>query len=137
MDSKIGKMNFIVKDLMISVLPAKFNPSDVESCGACTSDSAGPPCSGACPGTRDPIPDPFAKIQEMVSLEGNPVVLADLKQQLHKQLAAVESRTEVVHKAMRPASEADVSMLKARLSSALDELNVSVSGASLNQEQKS
>jgi hypothetical protein len=114
-------MNFIVKDLMISVLPKSFDLGEVAGCGACTGDSSGPPCSGICPGTRNPI----TAIREEIWLAENPVQLFLLKQQLQEQLMAVEQRTIAIAKKTQPLSTSDVSMLKDRLGAALQSLEAS------------
>jgi hypothetical protein len=112
-------MHFVVKDLLISVLPEKIDLGKFASCGACTSDSSGPPCSGACPGSRDPI----TAIKETIFLADNPVTLAYLRQQLQEQLAVVEKRTLDMAKTAKPLSGADVTMLRAHLGTALQELD--------------
>ncbi|KAA9107943.1 hypothetical protein [Microbacterium rhizomatis] len=111
-------MEFIVKDLMISVLP-QFDPRDASSCGACSADSSGPPCTGICPGSKDP----FEGHYEGIRLEDNPRVLAALKQQLHAHIAAVEARESALYKQLAPSTPADVRALRAHLTAALDALD--------------
>lgn len=109
-------MQFVVKDLLISVLPVNF---DIGRFGTCQQDSEGPPCSGVCPGSKDPI----TAIKELIILADNPVSLANLKLQLHEQLAMVEHRVDKMAKSAKPLSNADVSMLQSHLGSALKELD--------------
>src|SRR5688572_23669105 len=105
-------MNFLVKDLMISVLPDSFDPGKLAgSCGACTGNSEGPPCTGVCPGTRDPLPG----MLEQIAIEGNPAVLAFLKLRLKEHINAIEAREAAVREAMRPRTEADIAALKTKL----------------------
>jgi hypothetical protein len=106
---------------MISVLPKSFDLGEVAGCGACTGDSSGPPCSGICPGTRNPI----TAIREEIWLAENPVQLFLLKQQLQEQLVAVEQRTIAIAKKTQPLSPSDVATLKDRLSAALQSLETS------------
>ena len=119
-------MNFIVKDLMISVLPKSFDLGEVAGCRDCTGDTMGPPCSGICPGTRNPV----TAIREEIWLSESPVQLFLLKQQLQEQLVAVEQRTMVIAKKTQPLSTSDASMLKDRLSAALQTLESSSTTAS-------
>lgn len=113
-------MEYIVKDLMISVLPlrkSELNIGDINSCGACSVDSSGPPCT--CGGTKALWQ---YYLDQLVNPAG-PSALATLKQQLREALAAVEAREKVVHQAMRPSSAAEVDILKSHLSAAIEELN--------------
>ena len=112
-------MSFIVKDLMISVLPKIVDAGELAgSCGACSSDSAGPPCSGICPGSRNP----FEGLLEHIAIEGNPSALAILKQQMKEHINAIDKREKVVMSSMHPKSAADRKMLQEKLTDALKEL---------------
>ena len=109
--------NFFVKDLMISVF--RDDLSEVASCGACTSDSSGPPCSTICPGTKDPLPD----LTEGIRLEVNPVVLAALHKQLETQLHAVKAQQHEVMRQLQPNSDEERALLRAHLTEALRSLD--------------
>lgn len=110
-------MEFIVKDLMISVLPLRGGRfSDALSCGACTSDSIAPgPCGRGSGG-------PIERFIDLVVNPASPLALATLKQQLRESLAAVEAREKVLHQSMRPTSAAEISILQTHLTAALEEL---------------
>jgi hypothetical protein len=117
-------MDFIVKDLMISVLPLRgVRIGDVASCGACTSDSIPPgPCGRTMGGWEDFIKQAI----------NPPVALAALKQQLKETLAAVEAREKAIHESMRPTSAAEISVLQSHLAAALEELKAK--GAALQSD---
>ena len=111
-------MDFIVKDLMISVMPLRGYRLGgfAAACGACTSDSTAPgPCGRGSGG-------PMENYLDYVINPASPMVLAALKQQLRETLAAVEAREKVVLQSMRPTSAAEISMLQSHLTAALDEL---------------
>jgi hypothetical protein len=110
-------MEFIVKDLMISVLPLRgVRLGDVASCGACTSDSTAPgPCGKGSGG-------PIENWLDYVISPATPAGLAALKQQLREALASVEAREKVVHESMRPTSAAEISILQTHLTAALEDL---------------
>jgi hypothetical protein len=117
-------MDFIVKDLMISVLPLRPSPTiaGLAGCDAgCTAKSDCGTCTGMtrCPGgCTGGTPHP-TDLYEQVS---NPAALALLKQQLQETLAAVEARERVVHEAMQPRSATEVEILRVHLEAALEEL---------------
>lgn len=111
--------NYFVKDLMISVF--RDDLSEVSSCGACTSDSSGPPCSTICPGTRDPLP----ALTEGIRLEVNPVVLAALHKELQAQLKAVKQQQAEVMQKLQPATHAEREVLRQQLTEALQALDAS------------
>src|SRR6476469_7393823 len=102
--------NFIVKDLMIRVLPV--NPSVLPAgCDAgCTHCSDCTNCLLETPGGHwwDSIFDPMD--------------LAQLKQQLREVLAVVEAREKLVHESMRPTSATEIDTLRTQLRAALKEL---------------
>jgi hypothetical protein len=114
-------MEYIVKDLMISVLPLRkgdMGLGDVNACGACTVDSSGPPCT--CGGTKAL----WQYYLDQAVNPAGPAALATLKLQLRETLAAVEAREKAMHESMRPSSAAEVDILRAHLSAAIDELKV-------------
>src|SRR4029077_12779803 len=96
-------MKFIVKDLMISVLPLRPSGSGGfpgGGCGDCT------PCSNDC--TRCSISHRF---EDWLS-DPDPNRLAALKQQLRGTLAAVEAREKALYDEMRPRTVAEVENLQ-------------------------
>jgi hypothetical protein len=110
-------MKFVVKDLMISVLPLRGQGPFAGGCecshcsGACTNPCAS---AGAC-GSQ-------TKGFDWVSQVFDPPYLADLKQQLKDALVLVEAREKAVLESMRPQSAAEVELLRAHLTEALEEL---------------
>jgi hypothetical protein len=117
-------MEFVVKDLMISVLPLRASAAiaarpEAESdptCGTCTGCTG---ISGGCGavGTRNPL-----DFREALILPVGPAVLATLKQQLREALAMVEAREAVVHRSMQPKSAAEIEVLQTHLTAALESL---------------
>jgi hypothetical protein len=119
-------MDFIVKDLMISVLPfrrsaggagdigPRANSCDAGAtgCGTCTGMTT---CPGGCTGGTPHPADWWAQVV-------NPITLSALKQQLRETLAAVEAREAVIHESMRPSSATELQMLQTHLESALEEV---------------
>jgi hypothetical protein len=113
--SPIISMQYIVKDLMISVLPLR--PGDASKpdclCTGCTG------CTGNTNQTKAPAcPGDF----DLYAQVSNPGQLALLKQQLREALAAVEAREKVVLESLKPQSSAEVELLQAHLTAALEEL---------------
>lgn len=108
---------FFVKDLMISVFSDDL--SEIASCGACTSDSSGPPCSTVCPGTKDPLP----ALTDGIRLEVNPVVLGALQQELESQLEAVKAQRLEVMRQLEPTSDEERDLLRRQLERALRSLD--------------
>jgi hypothetical protein len=104
--------NFFVKDLMISVF--RDDLSEIASCGACTSDSSGPPCSTVCPGTKDPLPD----LTDGIRLEVNPVVLAALQKELEIQLHAVREQQQAVMRQLQPTNDEERALVRQQLTEA-------------------
>lgn len=110
-------MDFMIKDLVLSLNP-RLDLGRYASCGACTSDSSGPPCSGICPGSKDPMP----ALYEGIRAERSPALLAVLKEQLLAHLAAVDERATALQNE-RQFSEADKEMLREQLTGALRALD--------------
>jgi hypothetical protein len=115
-------MPFVVKDLMITLLPLRGDCGDAGAsclctgCTGCTGDTnqtKGTPCSDGCP----------ADFMNMSWVE-----LVALKQQLREKLAAVEARENLVMENLRPKSAAEIEALKHSLQAALDELNKGAPG---------
>jgi hypothetical protein len=114
-------MKFVVKDLMVSVLPVRGAGSLLAGCDAgCTGH-----CSGAC---TNPCASAGAcaslstKDLDWISHVFDPPYLAQIKQQLKDTIALVEAREKSVLDAMRPQSQQEVELLRAHLSEALEEL---------------
>ncbi|KLK89919.1 hypothetical protein AA309_28680 [Microvirga vignae] len=102
-------MQYVVKDLMITVLPLRgLGGLELYSCTGCTD------CSSCTANTR------VWDILEQATI--NPAVLSTMKQQLKELLAAVEAKEKVVHEAMRPSSAAEVEILQSYLAGAIEEL---------------
>lgn len=116
-------MDFIVKDLMISVLPFRRSLTGggggvgpLAGCDAgCSTCTGMTTCPGGCTGGTPHPTDWYEQVT-------NPVTLSLLKQQLRETLAAVEAREKVVHDAMRPTSAAELQILQANLEAALEEV---------------
>lgn len=109
-------MQYIVKDLMISVLPLRPTGSAAPGDCLCTGCTG---CTGNTRQTKSPACgpdfDPFAEIS-------NPAQLAALKQQLREQLAGVEAREKVVLESMQPRSSVEFDILQSHLTAALQDL---------------
>jgi hypothetical protein len=116
-------MDFIVKDLMISVLPLRSGLGDITACGACTGITTFPGLGASCGVSGTKIPR--ESWLDYVINPATPAALAALKQQLREALAAVEAREKVVHQSMRPTSAAEISILQSHLTAALEELRES------------
>lgn len=114
---------YVIKDLMINVMGGL---DELTTCGACTSDSSGPPCSGICPGTRDPMPG----LLEGIRLEMNPAVLASLEAELELQLRNVRERRTVLATELSPQSSEEVAQVREQLTKALAALDDSSASGS-------
>jgi hypothetical protein len=123
-------MEFIVKDVIISVLPLRQSSLSgiAEVCGGCTGCSD---CSQCSTGTRE------VDLGSLVTNPANPAQLAVLKQQLREALAAVEAREQVVYEAMRPTSVTEIEILQSHLEAALEELRRSAAELQSDQEEES
>jgi hypothetical protein len=122
-------MKYVVKDLMINVLPLtqKILPSGGCDAGACTSACSGcTPCSGGCSPCSDCSKCSTSTpgdILDWISHVYDPVVLGQLKEQLKVVTAGVEAREKAMYQAMRPTTETEIEMLKGHLKAALQELD--------------
>ncbi len=116
-------MKFIVKDLMISVLPFKPGSFGGECDAGPTCACTCTPCTGGCSPCSD-----CSKCTTTTPGESwwndivDPERLAALKAQLTMQLAMVEAREKVVHESLRPKSAAEIQMLESHLTAALEAL---------------
>jgi hypothetical protein len=119
-------MKFIVKDLMVTVLP--FEPKlpsggcgDAGATCACTCT----PCSGGCSPCSDCSKCSTSTpgdILDWISHVYDPVVLSQLKEQLKVTLASVEAREKAAREALRPTTQPEIDVLRTHLTAALDEL---------------
>lgn len=116
-------MKFVVKDLMISVLPLRGRGGlpgggcDAGCTNHCGSGCTNPCASGGACGTGT------TKDLDWIAHVFDPVVLVELKQQLKDALALVEVREKAALEAMKPQSRSEVELLRARLTEALQELD--------------
>jgi hypothetical protein len=109
-------MHFVVRDLMISVLPLRplGGTGGLAGCeaGACT------PCSDC---SKCTLVTPGGHLGDDV-INPDPTRLAALKQQLQAALSSVESREKVVLDSLRPKSVAEIEFLRGQLTAALEDL---------------
>jgi hypothetical protein len=116
-------VNYIIKDLMITVLPLR--PANLPGGGGVVAgcDAGCTPCSDCskCTLTTPGGIDRYTQVS-------NPADLAILKHQLREFLAMIEAREKVVHEAMRPKSVSEMEMLQAHLNNALETLRTSGGG---------
>ena len=116
-------MKFIVKDLMISVLPFRggFVGGECDAGPTCACTCT--PCTGGCSPCSD-----CSKCTATTPGESwwndivDPERLAALKAQLTMQLAMVEAREKVVAESLQPKSAAETEMLEHYLKAALESL---------------
>ena len=106
-------MRFVVKDLMITVLPVGFGDLVGEGgqtclCTKLTGQTKGSACTDCCPD---------------IVFGGSLDQLAAVREQLRASLAAVEAQEEVVIESLRPRNPAEVELVRGLLTEALDELN--------------
>lgn len=120
-------MGFVVKDLMITVLPETGNHSDR---GEAAEIRAGTRhCSGACCLTHCSYPSCAHRscvISRVRSgpdvMEYDPTDLALLKEKLKLELAEIEAHEESSRRRMRPRTVEEVNAAESQLKSALKEL---------------
>ena len=103
-------MDFIVKDLMIRLLPTTGISPVAASCGGCTD------CSSCSSNTR------ILDLGDIRTLPVSPFVLSLLKHQLREALSVVEAKERAVAESLRPTTAADIEALQTHLTAALKEL---------------
>lgn len=106
---------YVIKDLMINVMGGL---EDLASSG-CQQESEGPPCSGICPGSKDPMP----ALRDGISLEKNPMVLAVLEAELELQLQNARERRSLLSSELAPQSSEEVAQIRQHLTKALAALD--------------
>ncbi|MEX3972037.1 hypothetical protein [Paraburkholderia caribensis] len=119
-------MEFLVKDLLITVFPSRGFP--VAGCDAgttCACSSVTPKCGGC---SEDPCTSCSSESKGMqdfftpVINPASPQALAALKNQLREVLAAVEAKEKVLHESMQPQTVHEAEVLQGYLTAALEEL---------------
>lgn len=111
------QMDFLVKDLMISVFPLRGLAA--AACNACTD------CSGMtdrCPGCSETVSKGIEDLLTLIVNPASPQSLAMLKEQLRQALAAVEAKERVLHESLRPKTLEEVELLRGHLTAAIEEL---------------
>ena len=106
---------YVIKDLMINVMGGL---EDLASSG-CQQESEGPPCSGICPGSKDPMPE----LRDGIRLEKNPMVLAILEAELELQLQNARERRTLLTTELSPQSSEEVAQVREQLTKALAALD--------------
>lgn len=110
-------MDFLVKDLMISLFPLRG--VTVAACGACTDCSS---LTDRCPGCSESGSKDIEDLLSPIINPASPQALAVLKTQLRQVLASVEAKEQVLHDSLRPKSMQEVELLQGHLTAALEEL---------------
>lgn len=119
-------MEFLVKDLMITVFPSRPNVAGGCDAGAtCACSGITPKCGGcsenpctSCSSESKGVADFFTPVINPAS----PQALAALKSQLQEVLAAVEAKQKVQLESMRPQTAQEVEFLQRYMTAALEEL---------------
>jgi hypothetical protein len=128
--SAAGGRQFLVKDLMITVLPAENQAMDLlhkfaDDCGPCTGSNSG--CSGnsKC-GSKSVDPD---LLQDWLDPVIDPADLEVLRAPLNLALSKVDARERQLDRRSAPQSPAEARLLEQKLTAALEEVR-SIQGTS-------
>ncbi len=112
-------MRFVVKDLMITVLPVDYN----DLMGPPVSCDGGCSCCSGCTGNTNQTHGETCNPEVLPEMELSLDHLAAVKEQLRGSLAAIEAREEAVKASLRPRTASEVELVRRHLSEALDELD--------------